>query len=95
MRRGQVRREVIDGWTKQQLLDVAPISAKTFDTIRKAARVKGPGHGGLNWVFSADDVIAIIHRAESGNFTERGGLPAQAWRKLLTDSGLVVPEKRK
>lgn len=84
MRRGQeLRPPKPGGFTKQQLLEAAGVSPKTFDTIRKAARVRGPSHGGLNWMFSTDDIEAMIHRAESGTFTERGGPAASAWRALL------------
>lgn len=95
MRRGQSpddRTETGAGFTKQELLDASGLSGKTFDTIRKAARIRGPGHGGLNWEFSVDDVIALIRRAESGRFSERGGIPAAAWRALLTENGHVIPE---
>jgi hypothetical protein len=71
------------GWTKQELMEASELSPKTFDTIRKAARVRGPSHGGLSWVFSRADVEALIQRAESGTFTERGPPAAAAWRKLL------------
>jgi hypothetical protein len=64
-------------------MEVAGISSKTFDIIRKAARVKGPPHGGLAWVFSFEEVKTLIHRARSGNFTERGGPAAAAWEELL------------
>jgi hypothetical protein len=70
-------------FTKQELLEVSGLSAKTFDVIRKAARVRGPGHGGLNWKFSEADVAALIHRARSGSFSERGGPAAVAWERLL------------
>lgn len=84
MRRGQTREERNDvGFTKQQLLAVADLSPKTFDAIRKAARVRGPGHGGLNWVFTREDVGRLIHRAQSGTFSERGGPAAEAWQRLL------------
>lgn len=84
MRRGQTKDDRnTEGFTKQHLIEAAAISAKTFDMIRKAARVRGPGHGGLNWVFSRDDVQALIHRARSGRFTERGPGPATAWEGLL------------
>jgi hypothetical protein len=73
------------GWTKQELLDVCDLSPKAFDTIRKAARVKGPSHGGLSWVFSQDDILALIHRARSGTFTEIGPSAADAWEKLLNE----------
>ena len=73
------------GWTKQELLEVSDLSPKTFDTIRKAARVRGPSHGGLSWVFSLEEVNLLIHRAESGSFTERGPAAAVAWRKLITE----------
>ena len=71
------------GWTKEELLEASALSPKTFDTIRKAARVRGPSHGGLSWVFSVEDVEALIHRAESGRFTERGPAAAVAWKALL------------
>lgn len=72
-----------DGFTKARLLEAADLSPKTFDLIRKAARVKGPSHGGLNWVFSRDDLRALIHCAGGGRFTERGPGPAAAWQRLL------------
>ena len=72
-----------EGWTKQELMDAGGISAKTFDLIRKAARVRGPGHGGLNWVFSAAEVGELIRRAESGKFTERGAEAAAGWRRMV------------
>jgi len=86
------------GWTKQELLDAVPggrehaISPKTFDTIRKAARVNGPSHGGRNHLFSPEDLFALIDKAESGRFTERGVAPAAAWRGLLAEAGVPVPE---
>ena len=73
------------GWTKQELMDAAEVSPKTFDNIRKAARVRGPSHGGRKWVFSAEDVTALIYRAEGGTFTERGPAAADAWRRLLAE----------
>ena len=73
------------GWTKQELLEVCDLSPKAFDTIRKAARVRGPSHGGLSWVFSSDDVLALIHRARSGTFTEIGPAAADAWQRLLNE----------
>ncbi|MBL8757304.1 MAG: hypothetical protein JNK35_02600 [Phycisphaerae bacterium] len=87
MRRGQTRPEPTPpgqrAFTKAELIEAAGISAGTFDTIRKAARVRGPSHGGLTWPFSQADVIELIHRAESGSFTERGRPAASAWRALL------------
>jgi hypothetical protein len=77
------------GWTKQELLDSSGLSAKTFDTLRKAARVRGPSHGG-HWVFSDEDLIALVHRAESGQWTERGGPAGLAWRALLVERGIHV-----
>ena len=74
--------------TKQELLDAGGISSKTFDLIRKAARVRGPGHGGLNWVFSREDVRALIHRASSGRFTERGPAAAAGWEEMLRKAGV-------
>ena len=85
-----------EGWTKQELLDAAAggeygaLSGKTFDLIRKAARVNGPSHGGNTWVFSVDDVVALVKRAESGTFTERGRPAAAAWRTLLAERGVEV-----
>lgn len=93
MRRGQTRRPDIFGFTKQELLDACELSAKSFDTIRKAARVKGPSHGGLNHVFSVEDLIQIIHRAESGTFTDRGAPAAKSWRALATENGIFVPPR--
>lgn len=93
MRRGQTRRPDIYGFTKQQLLDACELSAGSFDTIRKAARVKGPSHGGLNHVFSVEDLVALIHRAESGNFTERGAPAAKMWRAFAAEQGLKIPPK--
>jgi hypothetical protein len=77
----------VQGWTKAELVEACGLSAKTFDTVRKAARVRGPSHGGLNWVFSREDVEAMIHRAESGRFTEVGPGMADAWRKLMQGGG--------
>lgn len=84
------------GWTKQELLDAIPegeLSPKTFDTIRKAARVRGPSHGGRNHIFSPDDLIALIDKCESGRFTERGPVAAAVWRGLLKQAGLNMPAK--
>lgn len=98
MRRGQSTSDEIppdQGLSKQELLEVCDLSAKTFDTIRKAARVKGPNHGGHTHVFPHEDVIALILRAESGTFTERGAPAARAWRTLLEQRGIVLdPPKR-
>ncbi len=98
MRRGQTRPEPTDPnrtFFKRELVAVSGLSAKTFDTIRKAARVKGPSHGGLGWAFSAEDVMAIIARAESGTFSERGGIPAAAWRVLLAERNIKMPAKER
>jgi len=75
--------------------DHQALSAKTFDLIRKAARVSGPGHGGLTWVFSPEDLVALVKRAESGGFTERGVPAARAWRGLLAERGHVMDEPRR
>jgi hypothetical protein len=85
------------GWTKQELLDAVEahngqLSGKTFDTIRKTARVSGPSHGGRNHVFRPEDVFALIHVAEGGRFTERGPDAAKAWRALLHEAGIRMPE---
>ncbi len=85
------------GWTKQELLDSVEehggqLSTKTFDTIRKTARVSGPSHGGRNHVFSPEDLFALIHVAEGGRFTERGPDAAKAWRALLKSAGIPIPE---
>jgi len=95
MRRGQTRSKVGPGelgWSKQELLESGGISAKTFDMIRKAARVSGPHHGGLTWVFSLNDVEAIVRKAESGKFTERGAPAAVGWRQMLRDQGVHLPK---
>ena len=95
MRRGQSpRRQLPEGqsFTKAELLDAAEISPKTFDTIRKAARVTGPGHGGMNWEFSVEEVCRLITRAESGTFSERGLPAARGWRKLLEERGFAGPK---
>jgi hypothetical protein len=81
------------GWTKHELMTVGELSAKSFDTIRKAARVPGPTHGRLKHVFSAVDMFGLIQKAEGGRFTERGKPAAKAWRKLLIEAGIVMPEE--
>ncbi len=81
-----------DGFTKQDLLAASGLSAKTFDMIRKAALVRGPGHGGLAWVFSVADVEALVYRAEKGTFSDRGPPAAAAWRTMLADRAAVAPE---
>lgn len=95
MRRGQSQRpndSDPNAFSKQQLMDVAGVSPKTFDSIRKAARVRGPGHGGLDWMFSRSDIQALIQKADSGTFTERGKPAAEAWR-LLLENGLPPEEE--
>lgn len=79
-------------WTKAELLDAAGISPKSFDTIRKASRVKGPSHGGLKHVFSAMDLIAMIQKAGSGTFSQTGKPIAEAWTRLLHEAGMRMPE---
>lgn len=93
MRRGQTRRPIVFGFTKQELLNACELSAKSFDNVRKAARIKGPSHGGLNHVFSVEDLIQLIHRAESGTFSERGAPAAKSWRILATENGIFVPPR--
>ncbi len=78
-------------WTKGELIDAAGISAKTFDTIRKAARVPGPSHGGLTHAYSGQDLMALIQKVESGRFSEIGAPIAEAWKPLLAEAGLVMP----
>ncbi len=87
MRRGQTRRVPTPGrtFTKAVLIEAAGVSPGFFDTIRKAARVRGPGHGGLSWIFSEEDLRNIIQRAQSGTFSERGAAPAAAWQALLDE----------
>jgi len=98
MRRGQENHDDLygndpaNGWTKQVLVEAAGISTRTFDTIRKAARVRGPSHGGLNWVFSVENVIALIRRAESGTFSDRGKPIAATWRELMIERGMEMPD---
>ena len=97
MRRGMEPRvsrdESTPGWTKHQLVLAAGFSPKTFDTVRKAARIKGPSHGGLGYVFGAEDLMALIDRAESGRFSRIGAPAAQAWRVLLVEAGIQMPPK--
>ena len=91
MRRGQVPRDTYsegNNFTKQQLLEVSGLSSKTFDMIRKSARIKGPPHGGLNWLFPRADVELLILKAAGGRFTERGPPAAAAWRVLLDGGGV-------
>lgn len=84
MRRGQVVRYSGPGFTKAQLMESGGISAGIFDAIRKASRVKGPGHGGLDWLFPTQDVRRLIVQCRKGTHTERGGEQiAQAWEALL------------
>ncbi|MBC7771292.1 MAG: hypothetical protein H7210_02235 [Pyrinomonadaceae bacterium] len=91
MRRGQNSSSHIDpelGYTKKELLETSGLSPKTFDLIRKAARVSGPTHGGNLWVFSVEDLITLVQRAESGRFSERGEPAGKAWRILLEERGV-------
>jgi len=83
-----------EGIAKGDLLDSANISSKTFDMIRKAARVAGPNHGGLKYVFTTEEVTRLTLKAESGKFTERGPLAAAAWRVLLAEKGVNLPPAR-
>jgi len=83
------------GWTKTVLIEASGLSTKTFDTIRKAARVKGPSHGGRNWVFTPEDLFLMIRKAEGGTFTERGKPAAEAWRVLVAERGVDLPEELK
>jgi hypothetical protein len=69
------------------------LSNKTFDLLRKAARINGPPHGGLNWVFGPEQVAAMVRTAEGGRFTERGKPIAEAWRALLAERGVFVEER--
>ncbi len=84
MRRGQ-EPEAHGGrtWTKAELLEAAGISPGVFDAIRKAARVKGPSHGGLKFRFGEEDVRTLIDRALRPNFSDHGPPAAAAWRALL------------
>ncbi len=83
-----------EGVSKADLLDTADISSKTFDMFRKAARVTGPNHGGLKYIFTIEEVTRLILKAESGKFTERGPIAALAWRKILTEKGVALPAAR-
>lgn len=80
----------VEGWTKQELMTAGELSAKAFDRLRKAARVRGPSHGGLSWVFSAEDLVSLVRRAESGGFSESRAGTARAWRLLLRDRGMEM-----
>ena len=100
MRRGQTPTPTTPAdpntqFSKRELLEASGLSPKTFDTIRKAARVKGPSHGGMDWAFTAEDVRALIHKALGGTFTDRGPPAAAAWKTLLEERGYVVaPENQ-
>ena len=72
----------LTGLDKRELMDSGGIPPD-LDLLRKAARVKGPSHGGLTHIYSADDVIALILKGEGGTFSERAGAAAAAWRALL------------
>ena len=80
------------GWTKGELMAAAGMSAKTFDTVRKAARIKGPTHGRLKHVFDEQDMFALIQKVESGRYSVMGPAAARAWRALLAGGKVVVPE---
>jgi hypothetical protein len=80
------------GWTKHQLMSAGDLSGKGFDTLRKAARVKGPTHGGLRHIFSAEDLFALIQKGESGKYNIQGGPAAKAWRVFLAEAGIAMPE---
>lgn len=79
------------GWTKHQLMEVGELSGKGFDALRKAARVKGPTHGGLRHIFGTEDMFALIQKAESGKYNINGGPAARAWRTLLAEAGIAMP----
>ncbi len=64
-------------------MHAAKITAGLFDSIRKAARVRGPAHGGMDWAFSRTDVEALIHRARDGRFRALASDAAAAWEALL------------
>lgn len=86
MRRGQTRPQHDPRqrtFSKRVLIESSGLSSKSFDTIRKAARIKGPPHGDLGFLFSEEDVRTLIARAESGTFSERGRPAAAAWKALL------------
>jgi hypothetical protein len=84
MRRGQVPRYDGPGFTKAQLMEAGEVSANIFDAIRKASRVRGPSHGGLDWLFPTADIRTMIEQARKKTHTERGGAEiASAWERLL------------
>lgn len=94
MRRGQTTRVTEGvGFTKRDLLEAGAISAKSFDTMRKVARIRGPSHGCLDWVFSYDDVRALIRTAEGGRYTLTGGPVAAGWRTIMAERGQRVEPK--
>lgn len=95
MRRGQsLQQSPEHGFTKAELVEAAQLSPKTFDTLRKAARVPGPNHGGMTHMFSLEQVVALVDRAESGTFSERGGQAASAWRAMLLQHGIDPPPRK-
>lgn len=93
MRRGQERKPVVLGVTKSELLDACELSARTFDTLRKTARVAGPNHGGLTHVFPHADVLRLIKTAEGGRYRDHPTAiqAARGWRALMAERGVVVP----
>lgn len=95
MRRGQTHRVTEGvGFTKQELVDASGLSAKSFDTLRKTARIKGPSHGCIDWVFSFDDVKFLVRTAEGGRYTDIGRPAAQAWRAMLLERGIEMEAPR-
>lgn len=65
-------------------MEAGAISSGIFDAIRKASRVKGPSHGGLDWLFHPDDIKTLIAQCRKKTHTERGGEQiAQAWEALM------------
>lgn len=84
MRRGQSRENRnVEGFTKRELMEAAGVTSGMFDVVRRAARVRGPSHGGMDWVYSREDVMTMARKAQDGNLRERAGDAGKAWEALL------------
>ncbi|MEM1167386.1 MAG: hypothetical protein AAGI30_13980 [Planctomycetota bacterium] len=83
----------VNGWTRAELCEHASISASTFDTIRKDAKVASAsrGGGGAQRRFSPAQLDRFIAVVEEGSFHKAGDITAQ-WRELLAE---CVPANHK